>query len=113
MRDEDRDRILHMNEAAESIARFIAGRCRDDLDRDEMLLFAIERAIEILGEAGSRISPDLQAAAPEVPWRAIAGMRHRLIHAYFDIDRTIVWRAATEEVPALLVQLRALAARST
>jgi hypothetical protein len=53
MRDEDRDRILHMIEAAESIARFIAGRCRDDLDRDEMLLFAIERAIEILGEAAS------------------------------------------------------------
>lgn len=100
MRDEDRARVLHMIEAAESIAAFIAGRSRDELEHDAMLLFAVERAIEILGEAASKISPALQATAPEVPWRAIAAMRHRLVHAYFDIDRAIVWRAATEEVPA-------------
>jgi uncharacterized protein with HEPN domain len=112
MRDEDRVRILHMIEAAEAIAQFTAGRGCDDLDRDVMLLFAIERAIEILGEAGGKVSSELQAETSEIPWRAIAAMRHRVIHGYFDIDRTIIWRTATEEVPALLAELRAIAARS-
>jgi uncharacterized protein with HEPN domain len=75
-----------------------------------MLLFAVVRAIEILGEAASRISPETQEAAPQVPWRAIVGMRNRLIHGYFETDPAIVWNTATTEIPALLPLLRALAA---
>ena len=109
MRDDDRVRLLHMIEAAESLAQFVAGRSRDDLDRDRMLLFAVVHAIEILGEAASKISPETRAGAPEVPWGAIVSMRNRLIHGYFDINKTIVWKTATVEIPALVPQLRALA----
>jgi uncharacterized protein with HEPN domain len=108
MRDEDRVRILHMIEAGESVAQFMSGRNRDDLDEDRMLLFAVVRAIEILGEAANKISPETRAAAPQVPWGAIVSMRNRLIHVYFNTDPAVVWKTATEEIPALVPLLRAM-----
>ncbi len=86
MPPEDAIRIGHMIEAAEAAAGFIAGRQRSDLDSDRMLLFALVRAIEIIGEAASKLSPDARAAMPSVPWANVVAMRHRLVHAYFDID---------------------------
>jgi uncharacterized protein with HEPN domain len=109
MRDEDRIRILHMIDAAEAVAHFITERSRDDLDQDRMLRFAVVHAIEVFGEAASRISSESRTAAPQVPWGAIVSMRNRLIHGYFDTDTTIVWKTATEEIPALLTLLRELA----
>ncbi len=113
MQDEDRIRILHMIDAADAVAQFVEGRNRDDLDRDRMLLFALVHAIEILGEAANKISLEARAAAPQVPWGAIVAMRNRLIHGYFDINATIVWKTATEEVPALVPALRALVGTTT
>jgi uncharacterized protein with HEPN domain len=89
--------------------QFIAGRQRTDLDEDRMLLFASVRAIEVLGEAASRMSEEMWAIHTSIPWRAIIGMRNRLIHAYFEINTEIVWQTVTQEIPALLPQLRALA----
>ncbi len=111
MRAEDRVRVGHMVEACEAAVRFAAGRRRDDLDQDEMLLFAIVRAVEIIGEAASKVTEETRATHGEVPWKAIVGMRNRLVHAYFEIDTSIVWVAVTEEIPALLSQLRPLGAK--
>lgn len=105
MRPEDAIRIRHMIEAAEAVRRFIAGRGPADLAADQMLLFALVRAIEIIGEAAARTSAETRAARPEVPWSAIVSMRNRLIHGYFDIDRDIVWKTVSEEIPALRVIL--------
>jgi uncharacterized protein with HEPN domain len=85
---------------------FVAGRVREDLDRDRMLLFAVVRAIEVIGEAASKITQETRSANPEIPWSAIVGMRNRLVHAYFDINRDVVWAAVTREVPELLRLLR-------
>ncbi len=108
MREDYRSRIQHMIEAGDAIARFTSGRRRVDLDSDLMLLFAIVRAIEIIGEAASKVSDETRSTAPSIPWRAVVGMRNRVIHAYFDIDADIVWNAAVDEIPALLTNLRAL-----
>jgi uncharacterized protein with HEPN domain len=106
---EDRVRLRHMVEAAESAVQFIVGRQRPDLDEDRMLLFALVHAIEVLGEAANKISEETRATHTGIPWRAIIGMRNRLIHAYFEINTEIVWQTVTQEIPALLPQLRALA----
>lgn len=108
MRGEDRIRVRHMIEAAESALHFVAGRPRADLDRDRMLLFAVVRAIEIIGEAASKVSTETRTALANIQWGTIVGMRNRLVHAYFEIDTNIVWVAVTEEIPALLSQLRGL-----
>ena len=112
MRTEDRLRLRHMIEAAESAIQFMAGRSRADLDTDRMLLFAVVRAIEVVGEAASKLSEEFRAAHPGIPWRAIIGMRNRLIHAYFDIDTETVWETTEQELPPILNQLRELAAGS-
>lgn len=109
MQDEDRIRIGHMIEAAEDVLGFAAGRTRADLDTDRMLLFALVRAVEIIGEAASKVSDEMRSAHAGIPWKAIIGMRNRLVHAYFDIDADILWVAVTVEIPALLTQVKALA----
>lgn len=110
MRDEDRVRLRHMIDAVDSVQKFLQGRTRPDLDSDEMLLFAVIRAIEILGEAAGKLSDDVRTQAPAIPWSAIVAMRNRLIHGYFDIDTEVVWRTVTTELPALKPALRALLA---
>jgi uncharacterized protein with HEPN domain len=105
MQPDDLTRIRHMFEAAENALGFISRKNRADLDTDPMLLFALVRAIEVIGEAASRVSAEQRAASPTLPWSAIVAMRNRLIHAYFDIDRDIVWRTVTEEIPSLRSQL--------
>ena len=112
MRADDRVRILHIRDAAEAVAEFVQGRKRIDLDSDRMLLFAVVRAIEVIGEAAGRVSEETRNAQPGVPWNAIIGMRNRLIHGYFDIDKTVVWKTATAEIPTLLRNLKAMLAES-
>lgn len=107
MRPDDRIRLRHMIDAGEAIGEFVSGRARRDLDSDRMLLFAVVRAIEVMGEAAARLSDETRARVTTVPWKAIVGMRNRIIHAYWDIDTEIVWKTAVEEVPALLPLLRA------
>ena len=98
-----------MIEACESVQRFIQGRQRHDFESDQMLLFAVVRAIEVLGEAAGKVSEDTRSACPEIPWPEIINMRNRLIHGYFDIDVDIVWNTASIELPALLTDLRRIA----
>jgi uncharacterized protein with HEPN domain len=92
--------------AAEEAVGFADGRDRDDLDADRMLALALVRSIEIVGEAGARVSEEGRAAVPDVPWREIVAMRNRLIHAYFDVDLDIVWQTIKEDMPPLIVTLK-------
>jgi uncharacterized protein with HEPN domain len=107
MQAEDRIRLQHMVEAAQAAQQFMAGRDRAALDQDQMLLFAVVRALEIVGEAATRVSPETRAAMPDVPWQAIIGMRNRVVHAYFNIDRQVVWKTVSAELPQLLPALQA------
>lgn len=108
MPPEDLVRLRHMLEAIDDATTFIAARRRGDVDADKMLLFALVRCIEIVGEAAGRISETTRGSFPAIPWAAIVGMRNRLVHAYFDIDTEIVWRTVTMELPVLAAQLRPL-----
>jgi uncharacterized protein with HEPN domain len=108
MQAEDRVRLLHMIEAMEAALGFVAGRQRADLDSDPMLLFALVRAIEVVGEAATKVSAEFRSKASDIPWGLIVSMRNRLIHAYFDIDCDILWKTAIDELPTLLPRLQGL-----
>lgn len=97
-----------MIEAAQAVSRFVTGPSRNDLGSDSMLLFALVRAVEVFGEAAAKISASAKSSSPELPWPQIVATRNRLIHAYFDIDCDILWKTATEEIPALVPCLQKL-----
>src|SRR5947209_8779299 len=101
-------RLRHMLDAARAALGFAAGRTPDDLSDDLMFQFALVRALEVVGEAAARLSEPTRNSRPEIPWAAIVGMRNRLVHGYFDVDLEIVWRTATESLPALIVTLESL-----
>lgn len=106
MKPDDIIRLRHMIEAGEAALGFIARRSRSDLGSDLMLQFALVRAVEIIGEAASKVSAETRSSAPAIPWPQIVAMRNRLVHAYFDIDRDILWVTVTEEIPDLVALLR-------
>lgn len=95
-----------MIEASEQALAFVAGRVRADLDGDAMLRLALTRAVEIVGEAAGQVSEAGRAELPKVPWAQIVGMRNRLIHAYFDINRDILWDTVQLALPPLVAQLK-------
>jgi uncharacterized protein with HEPN domain len=78
MQAEDRTRIEHTIDAGQAVLDFVAGRTRDDLDQDRMLLFAVVRATEILGEAAGKVSDEVRIGSLDIPWKAIVGTRDRL-----------------------------------
>lgn len=94
-----------MLEAARDALAFVEGRSREDIAADRMLLRSLERELEIIGEAASKVSAEFRSAHPEMPWADMMGMRNRLIHAYFDISLSIVWSTVREDLPALIAQL--------
>ncbi len=79
---------------------------------DETLQRAIVRSLEIVGEAAKHVPQKYCDLHPEIPWRAIAGMRDRLIHGYFGVDYEIVWDVATTKVPELERHLSVLLGES-
>ena len=75
---------------------------------DRMLLRAIERIIEIIGEAARRVSAPYQDAHPEIPWREIIGQRNILTHEYGQIDHALLYKTAVEDIPELIAKLQVL-----
>ncbi len=98
----DAIRLRHMLDAAQEAIAFATGRTRSDLNDSRMLVLSLVKAIEIIGEAAFRVSPATRVELQDIPWDAIIGMRHRLVHAYFDINLDILWRTVTDELPALV-----------
>lgn len=108
MRPDDRIRLQHMLDAAEQARAFIRNRRREDLDDDQQLVWALVKAIEIIGEAAYQVSAETRERLPGIPWERITGMRHRLVHAYFDIDLDILWKTVQDGLPPLIVVLKAV-----
>ncbi len=105
MNEYDLVRLQHMLDSAQQAVMFANQKTRANLDTEQMLTFALIKAIEIIGEAAANVSKECQTELPQIPWRNIVGMRNRLIHAYFDINLDIVWQAIQSDLPPLIAEL--------
>ena len=94
-----------MRDASREAISFVSDRDFDSFKNDRRLILAIVKEIEIIGEAAGKVSLDCQKANLEIPWQDIIGMRHRLVHAYFDVDVSLVWKTVKYELPPLFDQL--------
>jgi uncharacterized protein with HEPN domain len=98
----------HMLDQARKVAGKVQGKTRAEFDADENLRLALAHLVQTIGEAARRVSDATKTASPEVPWRQIMGMRHRIVHDYMNVDEDILWTVATIHVPALAVLLGTL-----
>jgi uncharacterized protein with HEPN domain len=101
MRREIGDYIQDAIDAMAKSMEFINGMNYEDFIQDDKTIFAVIRAIEIIGESVKNIPDQVKKEYPEVSWREMAGMRDKLIHGYFGVDERRVWKTVKEEIPPL------------
>jgi uncharacterized protein with HEPN domain len=110
MRLRERDQALFMDMllACREAWEFCYSVAFDKFVADRKLCLAVERCLEIMGEAASRVSEEGRAAHPEIPWQRIRGLRNVLAHDYGNIEYDKLYQTATEDVPALRAALEAI-----
>lgn len=93
-------------EAMESIEEFVGKMTLDELQEDEKTSSAVIRKFEIIGEAAKYMPNTIKEKYQDIQWKSMAGMRDRLIHAYFGIDYNLVWSAIKTEIPKMKPKLK-------
>jgi Uncharacterized conserved protein len=91
--------------ACRKIEAIVGATSEGSFLQDEVLPAAVLHHLTVIGEAINRLSVELRERHPEVPWRQIIAVRHRIVHAYFDLDWQILWDAATDDIPELRRQI--------
>jgi uncharacterized protein with HEPN domain len=97
----DEERLQHMLEAVNDVLEFTAGKSFEDFCASKMLKHAVYRNFTIIGEAASLLTKEFRDAHNSVSWKQIIGMRHVLVHGYYEAEDSIVWRAIEEDLPQL------------
>jgi uncharacterized protein with HEPN domain len=97
--------ILHIRDAIYSIEEFIKNVKESDFLKNDMILSAVIRKIEIIGEAVKHLKQDFKKRHKYIPWKQIAGMRDKLIHEYFGVDGKRVWEVTQKDLPFLKEQI--------
>ena len=105
---DDRVTLRQMLDHIEEATLLAGSRTRTDLGTDRLFSLALLKLVEIVCEAGTRVSEAVQTGHPEIPWRLIVGTRNRLIHGYDDVDYDILWDIVTVDFPPLASQIRTL-----
>ena len=77
-------------------------------NRERLLQHGVTRLIEIIGEAARNVSAEFKRVHPEIPWSAIVGMRHHLVHEYFRVAPDNVWEVIQKDLPALIAMIEPL-----
>jgi len=91
-------RIQDIVDCAQAIEQYTAGLDFETFASNRMMVDAVVRNLEIMGEAARHVPPDVQARRPDVAWRLMNDMRNVLIHAYPRVDLEAVWQAVTQDV---------------
>ena len=111
MQHDPRAWLWDVGQASDRIAAFVQGHDFDDYLSDAMLRSAVERQLEIVGEAFGRLARDAPEIAARLPdFRRAIAMRNALIHGYREVDNQTVWRTVHDDLPGLRVQVAALLA---
>jgi len=110
MKDRDlRDYVNDLIEACEDILLFTEGMSYSDFACDRKTINAVIRSLEVIGEATKSLPISFRNNYPNIPWKQMAGMRDKLIHAYFGIDKQMVWKFIQTDIPKILSSIKEIA----
>ena len=105
MSKDDSAYIQHMLDAINVVEKYLGPKDFEDFKRDQLVQDGVIRQITIIGEAAKHISEATRRKHPKIPWQDVAGMRDKLIHAYFGVDLREVWLTAKNDLPKLRKEL--------
>ncbi len=97
----DVDRLSHILEQIDNLISLTPSLSFDTLEEDKVRYYGIVKMIEIIGEAAYRLSDDFVATHTQVPWKIIRGMRHYLVHEYYQVTKEGLWDTLTVDIPEI------------
>lgn len=98
---EYKDYVADIADSIEKIERFVVNFDFEKFEKDEKTIYAVVRAIEIIGEAVKNIPASVKKSHKEIPWKDATAMRNKLIHEYFGVNIKVVWKTIKEDIPEL------------
>jgi uncharacterized protein with HEPN domain len=104
-----RDSLLLIQDiltAVEKIKRYLLNMNRREFLNDDKTIDAVVRNLEIIGEASKQLPESFKNAYSDIAWQAMAGLRNRIVHAYFGIDLLLIWEIIQNDLPILETQLK-------
>ncbi len=101
MKKEFLDYIEDIIKAMDDAASFVRDMDYDSFSKDRKTVYAVIRALEIIGEATKNIPIEIKNNYPQIPWKDMAGMRDKVIHEYFGVDLKRVWSTVNTDIPKL------------
>jgi uncharacterized protein with HEPN domain len=104
----DRERMLDIMEALDSLARSLVDCKEADFLSNDLLYDASAHKLTVGGEAAARMSDEIKERYPQLEWRKVIGLRNVLVHEYFGVDRSMVWEVAIVEAPVLRDRMAAI-----
>jgi len=105
---EPRDYLRHILVESDYLSGQCSGLKLEEFKKNETLRRAFVRSLEIIGEAAKKVPDDFRVRYPSVEWKAMTGMRDRLIHGYFGVDYDLVWDVVQNRIPVLRDQISSI-----
>ena len=106
--ERDDHALLDMLIAARKATRLVAGFSQDEFNNNEAIHIAATHFIQIVGEAARKVSRERRSTVTAIPWEKIVGMRHRVVHDYFNVRLPLVWDVVNHELPRLIDTLETI-----
>jgi len=98
---ENKTYLLHIIEAIEKVNEYTKSETYESFLKNDLVFDAVMRKLEVIGEASCNVSEDFQEQNSQIPWGKMIGMRNKLIHEYFGVDKKVVWKTCKDDLPEL------------
>jgi len=98
---EYRDYLTDIVDAISRVEEFVGDIQFADFEKDDKTVFAVIRALEIMGEAAKKVPATVRNKHKQIPWQKITGMRDKLIHEYFGVNTKVLWQTIKEDIPGI------------